>query len=583
LQIKIEFSSKNLVFIFFTSFLFETCLGLVSFAQDSVNGINPNKFFSFKRIFIEKTKDNLDGVYEPIVEEAFEEVFRRNPRFEIVTQKKESDTILETTIEKRAQEILIEQKLLINVEGFDSKSFDSKSASNEKGGALFGGDANSATDIVTDSAAKTLGAVKGMSAKGALGASGAMGALGAANPTTNAGGVDRSKSQKNASAVLFAENSEKIKTTSDSEEIKQTLKKSLKTLLKKIPFYATVTGRDGDVLTLDLGSINGLRRGDIVQISKVSSFTQHPLLKNIIDYRLDYVGSAKVQTVEESISFAQVVSESSDDKILNLYKVTGVEVTKEESKTENNKQDEIRMKLVPEIGYVGGGVVLGTSSLSNAQNNGTTITSGSNLAYGFSLNSELWLTKNWFLDFDLLFGFSSLQMQNEITKAKSGNFSSSTTLFDVDLGYRHYVWGIQRGPSVFGRIGYGSYKFSAPSDTTMIMGGRKVNGIKLGVGGSLPVANRGYTHLFMTLDFAISPEFELTGADITKDPTQDISAALVKFSAGLRHNFYTNMALQVGFYFNSASVEYTGGAQKLGPSSSSSKIYGVMPMLLYYF
>jgi len=45
------------------------------------------------------------------------------------------------------------------------------------------------------------------------------------------------------------------------------VKQLLKAALKRIPFYGTVTGRDGQELTFDIGASHGLRKNDVIQIS----------------------------------------------------------------------------------------------------------------------------------------------------------------------------------------------------------------------------------------------------------------------------------------------------------------------------
>lgn len=402
----------------------------------------------------------------------------------------------------------------------------------------------------------------------------------------------------NPNGEKFTEQKMSISSAAASDEITTAAKKGLKNLLKKIPFYGSVTGREGDKITIDIGSGNGLHEGDLVQFSKIENIKRHPLLKTVLDVQMEYVGTAQIDVVENSIAFATVKNEASDTKISRLHKVTGVESPPETStKTSNEQSDEFpesgfiasRDKVVasrsdrPEIGFIGIGPFLGMFSASSSVSNGAINVSGSGFSPGLKVSSELWLTKSWFVDLDFGYSFASFAMNDDRTFAVSNKFSTSAKSFGADIGYRHYVWGTTRGPTVFGKVGYSSFTWTAPTDSSYIMGVRSYAGLRAGIGGSLPIANKGRTNFFMGLDVALDPGFEATGTPVTPDTTQTYSASMVNFKLGVHHDFLPTMALRVGFGLDTYSVEYEGGAAAIGRSNTSQKQYGITPQLLYYF
>src|SRR5262249_441131 len=116
-----------------------------------------------------------------------------------------------------------------------------------------------------------------------------------------------------------------IQAGSNGQETGVAVKDLLKTALKRIPFYGTVTGRDGSELTFDIGSAHGLKKGDSIQISRVDQIKRHPLLKSIVDAQLVPVGTATIDQVEDTIAFGHVQNEIAGEAIRKWYKVTAIE------------------------------------------------------------------------------------------------------------------------------------------------------------------------------------------------------------------------------------------------------------------
>ncbi|HRK01752.1 MAG TPA: hypothetical protein PLH57_03745, partial [Oligoflexia bacterium] len=127
------------------------------------------------------------------------------------------------------------------------------------------------------------------------------------------------------SKEVFVVERASLPAASSGGELVNQLKQLLKTALKRIPFYGTVTGRDADMVTLDIGSIQGLLEGDIVQVSRVERVKRHPLLKTIVDVELVPVGSVEITEIEDSVAFGKVHKTLTGEGILRLHKVTAIE------------------------------------------------------------------------------------------------------------------------------------------------------------------------------------------------------------------------------------------------------------------
>ncbi len=230
-----------------------------------------------------------------------------------------------------------------------------------------------------------------------------------------------------AARELFAVDKTTAPNEIESEALRAKFKNLLRTTLRRIPYSGTLTGRDGNQVTLDIGASQGLKEGDAIQISRVDRVKRHPLLKNIVDAQLVPVGSVVLDTVEESIAFGRVQSEIEGEKIQKFYKVTAIEARASEKKTKDEngwsqlsgepRDDEGTVteeedKTRPTLGYLGLGPYLGGFSATSAKDSDTSTFTGGAFQIGVRLNGELWFTKSLFLDMNFAYaGMSYVQTE----------------------------------------------------------------------------------------------------------------------------------------------------------------------------
>ncbi len=499
-----------------TTILFLALIGIgIWTTQGFAQSADPNPFFAFKKIYIAPIKDNVEGAFRPAFDQSYREVFSRNPRFEIVSKVEDSDSVLNTTINKKPAGL----ECILNLQVHAGK-------------------------------------------------------------------------EKDENENQFASEKITLPAQSDDVEIRASAKRLLKTILKRIPFYGTISGREDASLTFDIGALSGLKKGDIVQISRVDAIRKHPLLKNILDVSMVPVGTAEVDSVETSISFGQIREEYPGEKMQRYHKITSVEARGEESNpvkipeegfsAERGKIEEEELAR-PEIGYVSVGPFLGVLSYSASQNNGAVNPSGSGLNPGIRISTEIWLTRNLFFDVDLGYSAASMSLKKGITSNVTSSFSTSTKQFAFDFGYRHYLWSNSKGPSVYGKLGYQSFTWTTPVDVDWLLGPKTFSGWRLAFGGSVPMHRSKQMGLMMNLNLGLFPSYTQSGSNLSPDSTQLPDASIVSFGLGFYNYFLNNMAFRLSFVLDVYSVEYTGGAAGYGTSNASVKQIGVLPSILFYF
>ncbi len=370
-------------------------------------------------------------------------------------------------------------------------------------------------------------------------------------------------------------------------EIKVAAKKMLKTVLTKVPFSGTVTGRDGTELTFDIGALHGVKRGDILQISRIDQIQEHPLLKSIVDLRLIPVGTALVEDVEDVISFGRVHNELPSSQIERFYKITsvaghmdldGAEETKGKTGLKSSIQSEDER---PRLGYIFLGPYFGSFSSSSSSQSaiGTASFSGSAMIPGFRLGGEAWLTKNWFIDLSYgmhLIGFKQEGQTAAGVAAASEDATTNSTTLAFHGGYKFLFKNSLLGPQVIVKAGYRNFSWNTPIQPAALMSPKSYSGFHLDFSGELPMEDP--IHVIglgagIMLFTSLTEEGSFTGS-----PDQS-SVTAVNFHLGYKYRLSTRIQVDVKLMFESFSTDFGDPAS----STTSQKQIGVLPTVQYLF
>lgn len=472
---------------------------------------DPNQLLSFKKIYVEPVQDNVDGAFKAPIEQSYKEIFERNPRFEMVSDAGQADSIVRTKIEKKTSGLDLDISLV---------------------------------------------------------------ALG--------------------TGEVFSADHQTIAVSSNGAETGKAVKALLKTALKRIPFYGTVTGRDGAELTFDIGAAHGLRKGDVVQISRVDNIKRHPLLKSIVDVQMVPVGTATVEQTEENIAFGKVESEIAGESIRRMYKVTAIESQASEGKKEVSKPTEGLAANAspagdnvpdgverPTIGYVNLGLFLGSFSSSSSKASTNTTADGSGFAPGFRLSAEVWLTKRWFADFLVAYNTISFSSKTKVGGAENPTkqeSTSSTREIGFNAGYKYLPTNDIYGPQAYVKLGYYNFKFDTSISAPDLLSPKTYGGLNVGVGGQLPITSREWGAL-LNVNFLLFSSMSEDGFQTGQDPSKTVA----NFYVGGYHYFNSQLAVRAGLLFEVFSTSFGNSNDTSTAASTSQKSIGFLPSLLYYF
>lgn len=367
-----------------------------------------------------------------------------------------------------------------------------------------------------------------------------------------------------------------------SEDIQSELQKGVLRLVDHVPFKGTVSGRDGDTVTANLGGDAGIKPGDTLIVGTLDEVRLHPLLHAVVDWRLTQTGRLQVETVDESLSFSRVTSEEPGRKVARQQKIMqvipAVEVqpsaadaltTSPQGRPKTPSSEESEM---PKLGWGSGGIWLGSyhrefSSQGTAASNG-----GGGFLVGVKTDNQLWLTPEWFTELGVGAGYSNFSQKNLVTNSTSGS-GDSASVFNLrfDVGYTYLPAGNIFGPKGWIRFGYRVTNYSLPISAANLTGPASFKGLFIGVGGELPI--RAQYGLALNLDFGLLPSTSVPAYfNGASDSVTDVS-----FFVGAYYRYSSRMTVRAGFDVMAQSATYLNGG------ALTERVVAFGPSLLYYF
>ncbi|MEO5970667.1 MAG: hypothetical protein ABIQ95_12125 [Bdellovibrionia bacterium] len=363
------------------------------------------------------------------------------------------------------------------------------------------------------------------------------------------------------------------------ESLNTTLKQSLDKLFGKIPFQGNVTGRDGNSITINLGTISGLKRGDILTIGTLDEVKQHPLLKKIVEWKFTQTGKIEVGQAEEALSFCKILEEEPGKDIARSQKIFHIQKPSplEQLNAISEPSDKPASSGVPEVPQVGN-LSLSLfpafydrqySDLSGISN------TGGATAYSASASGEVLLTREWFAGLDFKFSLSTFGQKDILTGIDSpataiGGVSQTDFTYKLTLGYMYLLTGNLFGPKGWLKCGFKSDSYNTPTTLGEFTGPVTFNSVFFGAGADLPLRNNwgAIANLSFRLTTSVTQDFVAEPVTGSSD---------VEFFLGGYYRLNLNSTLKLGIDVVSSGATFNGG------TSLNQKTVSIVPSLLYYF
>jgi hypothetical protein len=394
-----------------------------------------------------------------------------------------------------------------------------------------------------------------------------------------------------ADGFLLAQETAQLKNRYSTQDVEQVTRDIYNKLIKKIPYDGLILSREGNRVTVDIGTLDGIAKDTVITVEQIIAINRHPKFHILLSAERVIIGKVKLVKVDETLSFGIVLDEkeagviSADGKFSGLDFINYTQKFQPDSQTSGSgnavsfkSQNELLPLERPTFGKVG--VALGIGSFRSAlsfQSSGSY--EGESPFYPqLALSGEIWITKNWYSGTTIRQGTTS-QLQST---AGSVGGAATTTDYDLYAGYKFLLqeddfW----GPQINTHLGFSSNSMTIDSASATSLSSTRYSGMYYGIGGSVP-ANRSRS-IYLDLEFNrfFSPAFSET--PYSSGATSDSSAMQIKFGGAFEFNHHVWLGAHIFSEFYSSTFSGAGARSQDTGLNSSQSMTALFSSLDYLF
>ncbi len=291
----------------------------------------------------------------------------------------------------------------------------------------------------------------------------------------------------------------------ETAELKNQVAINYESLKRKLPYDGTVLSRRGLLVTIDLGSNQGLKEDQDLTAIQILKVGRHPKFHFLINTEKEILGKIKVKKVEENLSFGTVVTERDEGSLVpgqkfiveNFVRYPDVPITNEGKVLSDlsqrkdtpvafgEKAREWLPETTPTYGKVE--VLFGLSNyqISNNLSSAGGVSATSSLTPAIEVGGEMWFNPNWFAEATLRqFIFS---VSNPYPNSSPGKLNVSTSQYTLLGGYNFLVADQFFGPKMQLLGGYSKMTSFIDQSTPVAFTTVSYSGLVFGLGGSVPL------------------------------------------------------------------------------------------------
>lgn len=382
----------------------------------------------------------------------------------------------------------------------------------------------------------------------------------------------------------------------DLNDLKEQEQRLLSEIVLRLPYAGRVLSREGNRVTVNLGSRDGLQAGQMLSVIQIIQAQRHPKFNFLIHTDKEIFGKIKVLKVDETLSFGMVVTEKERGAIQKNAKIGSIDfVTYPNSDSLSltpSPEDALAQRddsqiafgkdahpwqpaAEPSFGQVGARLGLGQfNQHSNIRTVGGVETSDS-VSPSLTVDGELWITPEWTFHARLMQGLASLH--NPVPGSEPGKLSESIADYEGDIGYTvrfgPHVW----SPSLEPFLGYFTYSMYADTATPEAFNSMTYGGFKIGARGSSPIGPNGPWGFGGEFSTAFKPSLSETPYS-----SGGSSNSVVQFGVFGYKKLSERLKAQVQLDFDMYASTFTGGGTRATPADSTSQRRTTLSAGVYY-
>ena len=286
-------------------------------------------------------------------------------------------------------------------------------------------------------------------------------------------------------------------------DIKEQTTRLMNEVVSRLPYAGRVLSRDGLRITINLGSQDGLRKDQVLNVIQILQLQRHPRFNFLIKTEKEILGQVRVLKADETLSFAAVTMEKEAGaiqkgaKIATLENVTyattdlagGGEGVAEAQPTNGATPGEWAPAPPPSIGSVGVRFGVGRFTGATALTGVGGLQASDNSSVSVGLDGEIWITPEWTVSARIRQGLA--QINNPRDDSAPRKLSASLSLYDVNFGYTLRFGTLATSPSVEPYLGYFLQQFYVDDSTPLAFTTSRYQGLKVGLRGQAPLGDTG--------------------------------------------------------------------------------------------
>lgn len=369
----------------------------------------------------------------------------------------------------------------------------------------------------------------------------------------------------------------------------------------RLPYRGYVLSRRGIDVTLNLGSMNGIKPGQELVLAQLLKLNRHPKLKLMIGAEKEIIAKLKVTKVEPYLSFAQIIFEK-ESGVVDLgakvlpseyvaYPVPKINaegvvigdtpadpkgfIPPTEAETTSKPAEELgaelkaqKSRLLDRENSFG---VFTAQGLITQYTESTQLLSGANpsssnsFAPGLSLGIQLYFKQRlFFVDFNTQ--ISSFSATNSLAGSTPNQLSFTLTRYTALVGTDYLLDEDSSNKiKLSGAVGIVSSKTDVSTSIPTSLTSTQTDGIILQAKASMPWSAESGLNIGGKLDLYMSPKFSET-------PVSSGNANVNITSLGLFgiYPYSDKINIRADFGVSNISVSFSGAATRTNPSVSTS-------------
>lgn len=344
----------------------------------------------------------------------------------------------------------------------------------------------------------------------------------------------------------------------------------------KIPYDGLILSRNKNRVTINLGQIDHIQPGQILNCSKIIEVKRHPKLGYIMQNEKALLGTIKILKVDKALSFGDIVSETEAGAIQKDSKITGARVISYKGEdwikkdylppemvlSENNKitggTEEWKPQDPPTFGQVSAGLLLGPQQYSLSLADGKTYTSKVYIYPAINLSGEIWINPEWYLNIGIQQGTASAK--NPVAGGNPSELTSSYGQYTFDVGYNLLLKDDFWDAKLFFALGIYDFRLSVDNSDPQGLTSLEYKSLRLTVGGKTPIdeASRWYmgAQLYWYINPSLSEEPVSSGSDKNK---------IVHFTFSGDYRWSERLILNSSLDFKTMTTNFSGLGNRTVP------------------